>query len=197
MAKLTATMPPNVHPHTVIYYLREKYNLPPIFYLDTFPFSWPVCAIIDPEVAHQVTVQNPLPKHECIEKTIWPVVGHKSLVSIDGPEHKKWRAIFNPGFSSVHLMTLVDGIVDDAMVFLSVLSKYADSGEIFHLEDALTKLTVDVIGRVVLCGYSKPALSVFITDDSQRCTYARANFRKSLRPSVPLERSMGATCERL
>ena len=47
-------------------------------------------------------------------------------------------------------MTLVDGIVDDSLVFMDVLSKHADTGEIFSMEEAATRVTVDVIGRVVL-----------------------------------------------
>ena len=69
---------------------------------------------------------------------------------MEGTEHKTWRAIFNPGFSSAHLMTLVGGIVDDSMVFTEILGRHAKKQDIFPLEEATTKLTVDIIGRVVL-----------------------------------------------
>ena len=69
---------------------------------------------------------------------------------MDGTEHKRWRAIFNPGFSSAHLMTLVGGIVDDSMVFTKILGRHAKKQEIFSLEEATTRATVDIIGRVVL-----------------------------------------------
>lgn len=118
--------------------------------MDTWPFGYPICAIIDPEVANQVTVQHSLPKHGALAKVIWPLTGTKNLVSMNGPEHKRWRAIFNPGFSNAHLMSLVDGIVDDSLVFADILAKHADANDIFSLEDATTKATVDIIGRVVL-----------------------------------------------
>ena len=71
-------------------------------------------------------------------------------MSMDGPEHKRWRAIFNPGFSSAHIMTLVDGIVDDSLIFMEILGRHAKEQGIFSLEEAATRATVDIIGRVVL-----------------------------------------------
>ena len=69
---------------------------------------------------------------------------------MDGLEHKRWRAIFNPGFSSAHLMTLVDGIVDDSMVFMDILGRHDEEQDIFSLEEAATRAALDIIGRVVL-----------------------------------------------
>lgn len=69
---------------------------------------------------------------------------------MDGAEHKRWRTLFNPGFSSAHLMMLVDGIVDDSIVFMEILGKHAEKQDIFSLEEAATRVTVDIIGRVVL-----------------------------------------------
>ena len=69
---------------------------------------------------------------------------------MNGAEHKRWRAIFNPGFSSAHLMTLVGGIVDDSMLFMEVLGRHAEEQDIFSLEEAATRATVDIIGRVLL-----------------------------------------------
>ena len=145
-----ASLPPDCHPHLLPHYLRIKYDLPPIFYVDPWPFGWPICSISDPEVANQVTVQHSLPKHEAIADAIWPLTGMNNLVSMNGPDHKRWRAIFNPGFSNAHLMNLVDGIVDDTVLFTEILARHADAGDIFSLEEAATKVTVDIIGRVVL-----------------------------------------------
>ena len=144
------TLPANIHPHTLTHYLKRAYDLPDLFYIDTWPLGHPILAIVDPEVANHVTVQHSLPKHPALESTILPITGPGSLVALDGPEHKRWRTIFNPGFSSAHLMTLVPGIVDDCMVFKEILSKHADRQDVLSLEVAATGVTVDVIGRVVL-----------------------------------------------
>ena len=133
-----------------IHYLRTQYDLPRIFYVDTWPIGPRICAIVDPDVAYQVTVQRSLPKHAELNRAIWPLAGTKNLVSMEGPEHKRWRAVFNPGFANGHLMTLVDGIVDDSLTFMDVLSKHAEKQDNFSLEEAATRVTVDIIGRVVL-----------------------------------------------
>lgn len=150
MAKALSQFPSRVHPHTVIPYLRKKFNLPPIFYLETWPFGEPICVVLDPDVASQVTVQPSLQKHSALEDIVKPLTGRHSLLTIEGKRHKKWRNIFNPGFSNSHLMTLVGGIVQDSLVFLDILGMHADRGDIFLMEEAATRFTVDVIGRVVL-----------------------------------------------
>jgi cytochrome P450 len=150
MAKVVATYPRDIHPHAIMPYLQAKYNLPPIYYVDTWPFGYSICAIVDPDVAMQATVQTSLPKHEALVDAIGPLTGYHSLVSIEGKEHRRWRNIFNPGFSNAHLMTLVDGIVADGLLFMDILGKHAATGDIFLLEEAATRLTVDIIVRVVL-----------------------------------------------
>lgn len=47
-------------------------------------------------------------------------------------------------------MTLVDGIVDDSMLFMEILGRHAEEQEIFSLEESATRATLDIIGRVVL-----------------------------------------------
>ena len=47
-------------------------------------------------------------------------------------------------------MTMTDGIVDDCLTFCDFLSEHAASGKTFILEEATTKVTVDIIGRVAL-----------------------------------------------
>ena len=48
-------------------------------------------------------------------------------------------------------MTLVGGTVDDSLLFMKILGEHADAVELFLMEDAATRVTVDIIGRVVLC----------------------------------------------
>lgn len=58
--------------------------------------------------------------------------------------------MFNPGFATQHLMTLVPGIVSDAEVFVSNLEKHVEKGDVFKLEEVTTRLTIDIIGKVAL-----------------------------------------------
>ena len=47
-------------------------------------------------------------------------------------------------------MTLVPYIVDASMVFYEVLCGKAETGELFQLEEYATRLTIDIIGKIVL-----------------------------------------------
>lgn len=63
---------------------------------------------------------------------------------------KTYSKKHNIGFSTQHLLTLVPGIVDDALVYVEKLTEHAQKQDLFRLEEDTTRLTVDVIGKVVL-----------------------------------------------
>jgi cytochrome P450 len=67
-----------------------------------------------------------------------------------GEQWKALRKRFNPGFAPQHLITLLPQIVDKTKIFLSRLDKFAQSGEIFELDQLATGLTFDIIGSVIL-----------------------------------------------
>ena len=106
--------------------------------------------ILDPVAAAQVTIQSSLQKHLSVQDYVHPLLGDKNLVTLEGKEWKMWRGVFNPGFSSAHLMSLAGAMVADTVRFTQILADYAMKGTIFQLEDAATRLTVDIIGNVVL-----------------------------------------------
>ena len=149
MGEQQAALPPNMHPHTYQHYVREKYDLPNVYYIDTWPFGDQLLIVCDPEANAQVTVNYSLPKADTLAELV-PIAGKDSLVAIDGPKWKMWRSTFNPGFSSVHLTTLVPAIVDCCQIFAQIMERHADEQDIFQLEQAATEVTVDIIGKVVL-----------------------------------------------
>jgi cytochrome P450 len=67
------------------------------------------------------------------------LAGHGDMVSSDGPHWKKWRSVFNPGFASSHLMTLVPGIVDYVTIFANKLTDLSNKHEPFRLEEITTR----------------------------------------------------------
>ncbi|KAL8801108.1 MAG: hypothetical protein Q9182_004701 [Xanthomendoza sp. 2 TL-2023] len=151
LGEATAASPPKTHPHVFLHWIRQRYpDLPPIFYLDIWPVGDPMLIVLDPAVARQYTVQKSLPKHEILKDFVNPIIGEKNLVTLEGKEWKMWRGIFNPGFASGHLMSLVGGMVSDTIRFTEILSEYSARGTLFELEDAATRLTVDIIGSVAL-----------------------------------------------
>lgn len=107
-------------------------------------------AVCDPEICQQVALDHNIKKHPGIAHFLRHLTGPDDMVSADGEVWKRWRTMFNPGFATQHLMTLVPGIVTDAEIFVSKLDAHADAQDVFKLEEVTTRLTIDVIGKVAL-----------------------------------------------
>lgn len=151
LGKLQTTLPHNLHPQWYPQFLQEEYpDLGPVIYLDAWPFNDPLCYIIHSDVANQATQTPSLPKHREVKRFMNPIIGENNMVVLEGNEWKKWRSVFNPGFSRTHLMSLVPEIVDLCLVFCDTLARHADADDMFALEPVATKLTFDVIGKVAL-----------------------------------------------
>ena len=144
-------IPDDCHPHYYLEAIKEDYpDLPDQFYLDLWPFGVGWLLVSTPQIATQFTQEHSLPKLEALQLYMEPLTGDKNLLTMEGKEWKTWRGIYNPGFAAGHLMTLVPGIVEDAVDFLKTLKKYANLAGMFKLEELTARVTADVIGRVVL-----------------------------------------------
>jgi len=147
MGEITSTLPSDIHGHWLFLYLQRTHSLPPIWYLDLWPFNYQYCLISDPVIAEQVQTR---PKHPVLADFLVNLTGKRNLVVLEGEQWKMWRGRFNPGFAQGHLMSLVGVIVEETGLFCDVLERHANGENVFRLERALTALTVDVIGRVTL-----------------------------------------------
>lgn len=151
MAEVAMSLPRRVHPHVFPTFIRKKFNYTRSFmYLDVWPVNSPMIAIMDPAICQYFTVEHTTDKADSLPEFLYALAGKDDMVSANGAVWKKWRTMFNPGFSTQHLLTLVPGIVDDALIYVEKLGQHAHLGEIFRLEEDTTRLTVDVIGKVVL-----------------------------------------------
>jgi cytochrome P450 len=137
--------------HNWLPYLQKRYGLGDIFYFDLWPLGPRFCFMSDPEIVSQfITTGQSLPKSYLETNFLNKFLGKNNMVSIEGGHWKSLRSMFNPGFSPGHLMTLVPYIVDATMVFHEVLEQKASSGDVFEMEEHATRLTIDIIGRIVL-----------------------------------------------
>ncbi|OCK83786.1 cytochrome P450 [Lepidopterella palustris CBS 459.81] len=150
MGKYRQTKPVRVHPHLFPNFLTEDYDLPPVYYVDLYPLSSPLLVIHDPEIAQDIAANSGMKKHPTLKDYIKPLGGENNMITMEGAAWKKWRSIFNPGFSSSYLMTQVPAIVDCVLDFASILDEYAEKNKLFRLEEALTRLTIDIIGKVII-----------------------------------------------
>ncbi|PPJ52103.1 hypothetical protein CBER1_09613 [Cercospora berteroae] len=150
VGEIASQLPRRVHPHTYAHFIRKKHNLGNWFALDFWPVSDPMITVMDPAICQQFSTEYNTPKHSSLPDFLEHLVGKDDMVSANGALWKKWRSMFNPGFSTQHLITLAPGIVDDALIYVDKLTEYAKKNEVFRLEEETTRLTVDVIGKVVL-----------------------------------------------
>ncbi|ROT41099.1 cytochrome P450 monooxygenase-like protein [Sodiomyces alkalinus F11] len=131
--------------------LREKYNLGDIFYFDLWPIGMQFLMILDPDITKQIIVRKPTHKNSMLKLFMRFLVGsHDNLLSADGHTWMKLRRIFNPGFASSHLSTMIPGIVEETEIFSKTLEEYAQKERAFRLDETATLLTIDVIGRLIL-----------------------------------------------
>lgn len=142
--------PKRAAPQTFMLPLKEKYGLGDYFYFDPWPFGDPILVIFDANMMNDVAVKYNLPKHAEINKFMQHLGGPGNLVGAEGNEWKRWRSAFNPGFSASHLMTLVPLIVDQCTIFCETMDRHAKKNDVFRMERETTRLTVDIIGKVVL-----------------------------------------------
>ena len=152
MIRLVSSLPRDVHAHYLPDQIRRRYpDLGPVYYIDAWPLAQPILVVTSPAIVSQFSqADNLLPKHPGMRKFMCPVTGGHDLVSMEGQTWKTWRRIFNPGFSATHMMTLIPSMLEELSVFKDVLRGHADKGDIFFLDEAAIKATIDVIGKVAL-----------------------------------------------
>ncbi|KAF2681297.1 cytochrome P450 [Lentithecium fluviatile CBS 122367] len=150
MGEARSNIPALNHPHVFPLELRKKFNLPSIFYVDLYPVTQSAVFVLDPDVGAEVTADPTMWKHPAFTDHLAPLTGPVNLLLSDGPQWKKQRAMFNPGFSPQHIMSQLPVIIDVAEEFVRALERRADANKVFRLEEEATKISIDVIGRIVL-----------------------------------------------
>ncbi|KAL9108427.1 MAG: hypothetical protein Q9227_006761 [Pyrenula ochraceoflavens] len=150
-ASIFRSLPVDAHPFYLADQIRRRYpQLDSAFYLDLWPFGPPTLMVISPQMAQQFTQDRSLPKHPGVRKFLEPLTGKHDLVSMEGLLWKRWRALFNPGFSMTQIRKLVPGIVEQVLVFRGLIQAHAEKGDLFRLEEYTLRLSVDIIGKIVL-----------------------------------------------
>lgn len=145
-------LPPNAHTQWLpLLFLHEYPQLAEkgAIYLDVWPISQPLLSLYHPDLIGQVTEGN-FRKAELMHLEMGPVTGSKDLLTMEGQEWKRARAIFNPGFAAKNLLSLVPEFVREIEPFRQRLLAASETGEVVKLEKWTTELAVDVIGRAVL-----------------------------------------------
>ena len=150
-ARILGKLPKDAHGHYLADQIHREYSdLGPAFYLDTWPFGPPVLVVISPDMIAQYCQDRYLRKHVGMRNFLEPLTGELDLVSMEGQIWKKWRRIFNPGFSATHISTLTKSIMEEVKTFRSILRQHAQDDSLFQLEEHALNLAIDVIGRATM-----------------------------------------------
>ncbi|KAM0328621.1 hypothetical protein ACHAQA_005032 [Verticillium albo-atrum] len=153
LGKVLANYPSDIAGHTVFQALVWAYpevTSPGLIYIDFWPISWPSLIVFNPSLNAQFTQETSLPKHEILQYEFQCFSQCKDLVTTDGPYWKKWRSIYNSGFSAQNIQKLVPEFVEEAQIFKKYLEGVAQSGEKIQLENQAMAATCDIISRAVL-----------------------------------------------
>ena len=122
-----------------------------LFYLDLWPFSNPLLMVASPSMALQACgQQNDLVKPHVLDAFFRPFAGGDNLFTMNGPEWKRSRALFTPGFQANYLLGQMSHIVEETSVYVDILREHSRKGDMFSLDDVTLWFTMDVIGVVSL-----------------------------------------------
>lgn len=150
-AKIASGLPKDAHPNYLPDMIRRAMpDLGPIYYLDTWPFGPQILVVASPNSLYQITQEHSLPKYHALKSFLRPITDELDIVTMEGQTWRTWRAIFNPGFSASHLMTLSSGIVEETATFCDILQTHFQNHTVFRMKYLTDNLAMDVIGRVVL-----------------------------------------------
>ncbi|KAI0512990.1 cytochrome P450 [Xylaria bambusicola] len=146
-------IPADGHTDIAFTAMHEKLGRPPLFLIDTRPFSIPAVIVTNHDIAEQVakaSAQFPASAPKPTFKYLEHLIGSASILSSEEDQWKALRKRYSPGFAPQHLVTLLPSILDKIVPFVKHLDSYADKEETFALVPLITNLTFDIIGSVIM-----------------------------------------------
>lgn len=143
--RLLSELSGDVHP-----FYNTDQGLGQNYYLDLWSFASLMLVLACPYTIKQVNQEHVLHKYPQLRDFLRPLTDNLDIVSMEGQTWKKWRAVFDPGFSAAHLITLVSALVKETEIFCQILRDHAEKKDIFQMKSLTDNLTMDVIGRVAL-----------------------------------------------
>jgi cytochrome P450 len=142
-------MPPDASVFLVLQKLAEEHSDTETFIIDFWPASMASLIVSGSESSLEVFNKYDLPKPQRQVDLLRPMIGGQSLLTMNGRDWKRWRALFNPGFNAAHMARLIPTVVESVEVFCEILREKAGGG-IVQLDSLTTRLTMDVIAKVTL-----------------------------------------------
>lgn len=140
---------------------RKHFVKEGVFYIDLWPLNGLILAVISPNVAIQATQTDEnlaLERPYMLRHFFKPIAGGPNLFDLPEKEWRPWRTIFSKGFASDHILSLVPGMVKEISIYCETLRSLAQKGDMFFLDPTTLRMTLDLVGRTVLCVISFVAI---------------------------------------
>ncbi|CRG90420.1 putative sterigmatocystin biosynthesis P450 monooxygenase stcS [Talaromyces islandicus] len=128
----------------------ESPGLESCFYVDVWPFGFPILVITSPELAVQTCQTHDLGKPDVLAPFIAPMAGGSSFFDSNGMEWKRSRDLFHHAFSMKASMEHIPQIVEEAETFVDILREHAEKQGIFLLDQETCNCVMDIVGNVAL-----------------------------------------------
>ena len=123
------------------------------YYLDMWPISEPFILVTSPTFATQATQTNGSLSAErptILQQWFRPLAGGPNLFDLPEKDWKPWRTVFNKGFNTEHLLSLVPALVEEGLTYCDTLRKYARKGDLLQLDPVSLRFAMDMVGRTLL-----------------------------------------------
>jgi cytochrome P450 len=131
--------------------LTRRFGKGGALYLDLWPLAEPFLVLTSPYLANQVTTTAiAFEKPDALRKWFFPLTGGVSIFDAPADKWKSLRTLFNRGFSSSHLLSLVPIMVEETEIYCNILRQHAKKGDMFYLDTMNLRFMLDVIGRTAL-----------------------------------------------
>lgn len=132
---------------------HEHFQDEGLFYVDLWPASGMMIIVTSPTVASQVAQTNNnlcFDRASMLRRFFKPIAGGPNLFDMPEKEWRPWRAIFNRGFSSELVTSLIPHVVKETMIYAERLGELARNKQFFYLDFVTLRFSMDLIGTTIL-----------------------------------------------
>ncbi|KAF2691502.1 hypothetical protein K458DRAFT_448113 [Lentithecium fluviatile CBS 122367] len=128
---------------------RERFASTEMFYLDLWPFVAQALVVCNAAASRGVN-RRLNAKPAVYVAQFDPQTAGPSKLSTNGAEWRRWRSLLSQGFAPSYLMGKVGMVVDGAGIFSDILGNHARKKELFKLEDAAIRFTLETLMKILL-----------------------------------------------
>ena len=132
---------------------REHFQAEGLFYIDLWPASGMMMIVTSPHVAAQAAQTNTklcFDRASMLKRFFKPIAGGSNLFDMAEREWRPWRGMFNKGFSTEQVTSLVPHVLRETVVYKERLRGLARTKGMFHLDMVTLRFMMDVMGQTIL-----------------------------------------------